>query len=432
MSSFQYKKIKNISSSKNKVNIIKNMTGMNDPAFKSNNTLKKYINQKLNSYAKLKITHISKAKSFTKFNDNCKLNINYSNNKIYQDIPFSESSNNIRLKNSNGLTPKINYYSNLSNKSMNVNSKNVKNKMLKKSKKNSFIILKYNHKNKSLIKGKKKINENSIFLNKNESPIITQSNKNNNSTPINVRKKRNKTTPVNEFNKKRGIYYVRQISLNESSGINHRNINNTYKTKDNYDILNQKLNNIKNNRNRAYKNLDNQIKLSKYEISNFEISKFLYSNNIPLNKSYFREESKIPPNNNKDITNLKINYSFHNKIGKKDTNVAKNCVFLLKDKISNLLKNEESFNENECPVPMPYVKKYSENSIKDNYNENINIENIIYNRDLKEPKEEKKVPLPISQIINPNLNCVVKSMNKNKKNIFYSNSNKMIMNNRKL
>ena len=42
------KRIKNHSNSKTKINMIKNMTGMNDPAFQSNKTLKKYINQKLN------------------------------------------------------------------------------------------------------------------------------------------------------------------------------------------------------------------------------------------------------------------------------------------------------------------------------------------------------------------------------------------------
>ena len=43
---------------------------MNDPAFKSNKTLKKYINQKLNSYLESNNGSFSKAKSFTKFKDN--------------------------------------------------------------------------------------------------------------------------------------------------------------------------------------------------------------------------------------------------------------------------------------------------------------------------------------------------------------------------
>ena len=429
MSSLQYKKIKHASSSKNKSNIIKNLTGMNDPAFKSNNTLKKYINQKLNSFIGPKLNIIPKAKSLTKFNDKSKLNINLNNKKISCDLSFPESSNNIKHKNIISSDPKIKYSL---NEKININCKNGKNVINKKSKSNSFIILKYNHKNKSLNRVNKKRNENSIFLNKNESPNITESNTNNSNTPINVRQKRNKTTPVNELNKKRCIYNEKILSLNEIGGINPRmNNNNTYKRKDNYGIFNQKINNTKNYRNPVNKNSGNQIKLTKNEINNYTSAKVLNSNNIPLNKSYFREESKISSNNNTRIINRKNNYSIHNKMGKKDDKDTKNRVALLKDKINNLLKNEESFNENQCPVPMPYVKRYSENTIKDTGNENINIENIILNKDLKEPKVEKKIPSPISQIINPNLYCSMKNINKNKKKNFYSNYNKKIVNNRK-
>ena len=428
MSSLQYKKIKHSFSSNNKANIIKNLTGMNDPAFKSNNTLKKYINQKLNSFIGPKLNIIPKAKSLTKFNDKPKLNINLNNKKISCDLSFPESSNNIKHKNIISSDPKIKYSL---NEKININCKNGKNVINKKSKTNSFIILKYNHKNKSLNRVNKKRNENSIFLNKNVSPNITESNTNNSNTPINVRQKRNKTTPVNELNKKRCIYNEKILSLNETGGINHRMNNNTYKRNDNYGIFNQKINNTKNYRNPVNKNSGDQIKLTKNEINNYTSAKVLNNNNIPLNKSYFREESKISSNNNTRIINRKNNYSIHNKMGKKDDKDTKNRVALLKDKINNLLKNEESFNEDQCPVPMPYVKRYSENTIKDSGNENINIENIILNKDLKEPKEEKKIPSPISQIINPNLYCSVKNINKNKKNYFYSNSNKNIVNNRK-
>lgn len=401
---------------------------MNDPAFKSNNTLKKYINQKLNSFIGPKLNIIPKTKSLTKFNDKSKLNINLNNKKISCNISFPESSNNNKHKNINGSTPKIKYSL---NEKMNINYKNGKNIINKKSKSNSFIILKYNHKNISLNRENKKRNEKSIILNKNESPNITESNRNNSNTPINVRQKRNKTTPVNELNKKRCIYNEKMMSLNETAGINHKMINNTYKRKDNYGIFNQKINNTKNYINPENKNSGNQIKLLKNEINNYTSNKVINNNNIPFNKSYFREESKISSNNNTRIINRKNNYSIHNKMGKKVDKDTKNRISLLKDKINNLLKNEESFNENQCPVPMPYVKRYSENSIKDSGNENINIENIILNKDLKEPKEEKKIPSPISQIINPNLYCSVKIINKNKKNNFYSNYNKKIVNNRK-
>ena len=417
MSSLQNKKIKHNSTTKNKVNLIKNMTGMNHPAFKSNNTLKNYINQKLNSYIEPK-NFISKTKSFTKFNDKIKLNIYSNNTKISYNNQLLESSNNINHQNFKDSSPIINKCSNSLNKNFYINNKN---KTMEKYKNNSVVILKYYHKNNLLNKEMKKRNKNSDYMNKNESPNLTECNQNNNNTPINVKMKDNKTTPINEINKKRSIYNVKKMSLNESLVKNNRIINNTVNRKVKNVIINQKLNNFKMNKNPVYKNANGQIKLFKEEINHIINNKSLY-NNIPLNKSYFREDSKRTSNNNTKI-NHKINYSLNNIIGNKDYKNTKNCVSLLKDKINNLLKNEESFKENECPIPMPYVKRYSENTIKEDGNENINIENILFNKDLKEPKEEKKVPLPISQIINPNLNYSVKNFNKNKKNSLYSNSN---------
>ena len=306
--------------------------------------------------------------------------------------------------------------------------------MIEKPKSNSFIILKYSNSNKSLNKQNNKINEKSNYLNKNESPILTDYNKNNN-TLINAKTKEFKTTPISELNKKRSIYNKNQIYLNKSIGfenINQRNNKKLIREKDINSIVNQKLNNIKTNKSTLYRNTSNQIKLMKDEIYNILIKNELNNNIIPLNKSYFREESKISTNNNSNIINRKKNYSIHYKLDNKNDYNSKNIVSLFKDKINNLLKNEESFNENECPIPMPYVKRYSENTIRNSgKNENINWENILLNKDLKEPKEEKKVPLPISQPINPNY--FDKCNNKNNKNFIYSNSNKMNnLNKRKL
>ena len=47
--SHQYNRVMNYSNQKNKKIIMKNMRVMNDPAFKSNKTLKEYINKKLTS-----------------------------------------------------------------------------------------------------------------------------------------------------------------------------------------------------------------------------------------------------------------------------------------------------------------------------------------------------------------------------------------------
>ena len=432
-SSLQYKRIKYNSNSKNRVNIIKNMKGMNDPAFKSNNTLKKYINEKLNSYLDPKLSLIAKTKSFSTLYEKMKNNI-YISNKISYNLPHSQYSKIIQINDLKDSSPKINKSSNSLNKNnMHNNKRNIK--MIEKPKSNSFIILKYSNSNKSLNKQNNKINKKSIYLNKNESPILTEYNKNNN-TLINAKTKEFQTTPISELNKKRSIYNKNQIHLNQSVGFENINQRNNKKqlnkVKDNNSIINQKLNNIKINKGTLYRNSGNQIKLMKDEIYNILIKNELNNNIIPLNKSYFREESKISASNNSNIMNRKRNYSKHNKLENKKENNSKNIVSLFKDKINNLLKNEESFNENECPVPMPYVKKYSENTIRNSgQNENINWENILLNKDLKEPKEEKKVPLPISLSINPNY--FDKNNNKNQKNFVYSNSNKINnLNKRKL
>ena len=146
MSSLQNKKIKHNSTTKNKVNLIKNMTGMNHPAFKSNNTLKNYINQKLNSYIEPK-NFISKTKSFTKFNDKIKLNIYSNNTKISYNNQLLESSNNINHQNFKDSSPIINKCSNSLNKNFYINNKN---KTMEKYKNNSVVILKYYHKNNVL------------------------------------------------------------------------------------------------------------------------------------------------------------------------------------------------------------------------------------------------------------------------------------------
>ena len=128
-----------------------------------------------------------------------------------------------------------------------------------------------------------------------------------------------------------------------------------------------------------------------------------------MSKSYIKEDSKLYPFSiHNKLFNYKINYSnqnykISNNIIADHNKTLKSKNFLLKDNINKLIKNDESFSENECPVPMPYVKKYSDNTIRgSNPNENINLQNILINKDLKEPKEETKVPLPISQPIKPN------------------------------
>lgn len=425
MSSFPYKRIMHNSNPKNKINIVKNITGMNDPAFKSNKTLKKYINEKLNSYLESNISPISKAKSFSKFNEKKNNQIYINKRKISFNMPLREHSIILHNINSNNSSPKINSSSYSFNTKINNDKKSRFNKMVKKPRSKSFIFFKHNNKNKFSINQNQynKNKEYTLYFNKNEIHNLTEYN----NTPNNMIKKIHKTTPINELNKKRCIYYKKQISFNESLGlenIKQKLSNNLVKEKEKNSFINQKLNSINNNKSTLNKNSNRQIKLIKDEIENKTINKLSNNNIMQLNQSFFREDSKISQINNNKIIIRKKNYSMHNKMANKEAKNLKNCVCLLKDTINSLLQNDECLNESECPVPMPYVRKYSENSIiKSENKENANLGNILFNKDLKEPKERKKAPLPISQPIIPNY--FIKNKFKNKKIYFYSNSNKI-------
>ena len=74
--SHQFNRIMNHSNPKRNKIMIKNMRGMNDPAFQSNNTLKEYINKKLNLYKVSDLNINTKNKSVIKYtaNDHQKCN----------------------------------------------------------------------------------------------------------------------------------------------------------------------------------------------------------------------------------------------------------------------------------------------------------------------------------------------------------------------
>ena len=402
MSSSSFKKIKAHYNSKNKINVIKNLTGMNDPAFQSNKTLKEYINKKLNSYLDPKLSLIQKAKSFTKFNDK-------SNTKIIKNNP-------------NNTSPKENLLSKSLNKKINMSNISTKKNNYQNIKNSSFLILKYigNSNNFCSNKEKNKLTENSICINVNDNSNIIKYQLINN-TPISMKQKGNKTTPINELNKKKCIYNAKQIYLNKSMGKENNNRKSSSKknNKENYYIINQKFCKNITPKTPLYKNSVNQIKLLKEEIFN-EINKNDFNIKIEqLNKSYFREESKLSKNNCSKILNHKINYSKHNKLDRGDIERKKKN----RDKIKDLLNNDESFKPSQCPIPMPYVKRYSENlDMNSKIKENINFENLLLKKDLNEPKEEKKIPLPISQPINAYY--FLGNNKRNKKHLVYANENK--------
>jgi hypothetical protein len=283
---------------------------------------------------------------------------------------------------------------------------NKKIKLIKKIKRNSFSMLKFQH--KKLLTNKSKRYENSTTcLNINDNLNLSKNNNIISNTPNNIKKKVNKSPPTNVLNKKKSIF-----TPNKNLGLENCQKSGKNKNKENKDgeIFMRKIYKNKTPKTPLYKKKTlNQMKILKDDINNILINKTMNNNIQQLSKSYIKEDSKIYPFSYKNkMFNCKINYSnqnykINNNIVAENNKTLKNKIFLLKDDVNKLVNNDESFSENECPVPMPYVKKYSDNAIRGtNLNENINLQNILINKDLKEPKEETKVPLPISQPVKPN------------------------------
>ena len=407
-SSLKFRKLKNNNNAKNKINMIKNMTGMNDPAFQSNNTLKKYIEQKLNSYLEPNTNILPKTKSYTKVNDKSKFKIIYNIKNIYNNNLLSKQNKLIQNnKSNNNENNKMNSSSNSFNQKINVyDNNNKKIKLIKKIKRNSFSMLRFQY-NKLLTNKSKRYENSTTNLNIKDNLNLSKNNNIINKTPNNIKKKVNKSPSEIDLNKKKSIFTPNKalgLEICQKSGKN--------KNKENKDgeIFMKKLYKNKTPKTPLYKKKSlNQMKILKDDINNILNNKTMNNNIQQLSKSYIKEDSKLYPFSiHNKLFNYKINYSnqnykISNNIIADHNKTLKSKNFLLKDNINKLIKNDESFSENECPVPMPYVKKYSDNTIRgSNLNENINLQNILINKDLKEPKEETKVPLPISQPIKPN------------------------------
>ena len=371
MSDSEQFKPKNFSHSKKRFNIMKNMTGMNHPAFQSNNTVKKYINQKLNIFLKQKINRISKNQSFN-FNENLK------QNKHLRESFVNESSINMNLL-SNFLNINV-----LANKHIKMNESNLKHIN------NSYIDQRYFY-NKRLLSKQKEIEKENL---QNENIDLSK----NNNSPIYINKIENKTTPIN-INKKKSIYNS-QVNLNNNLIKENKKRKLSFSNnKSNAKPFNINQNNNRNNntssKNPSSINRCNQIELLKGGINEFIHKKEMYNNIHDLNNSHFLEKKSQKNNyikllkydNNDSFQNNNCNeYDYKNKSNK--SNLLKNT-----NTINLLLKTDESYNENKCPVPMPYVKKYT---LEDNNKENINFDNILLNKFLKEPEEEKNIPSPIN------------------------------------
>ena len=206
-SSLKFKKLKNNNNAKNKINMIKNMTGMNDPAFQSNNTLKKYIEQKLNSYLEPNTNILPKTKSYTKVNDKSKFKIIYNIKNIYNNNLLSKQNKLIQNnKSNNNENNKMNSSSNSFNQKINVyDNNNKKIKLIKKIKRNSFSMLRFQY-NKLLTNKSKRYENSTTNLNIKDNLNLSKNNNIINKTPNNIKKKVNKSPSEIDLNKKKSIF----------------------------------------------------------------------------------------------------------------------------------------------------------------------------------------------------------------------------------
>ena len=388
--SHQFNRIMNHSNPKNKKIMIKNMRGMNDPAFQSNNTLKEYINKKLTLYKGSDFNTNTRNKSLFKYTENNHKKIRSNRNYKTKNFVFTDHSFYSKTQIHN-LTQQ--YNSSLNNLRKN---KEIKEKKIN----NNFYVFRCNNinisnNNKIINKSKQRLKSNleGKKINNYLDIILTPNNNNNY-----YKKEKGKTTPINALNKIKGIYRRKNMILNKSYKSYSRD----------YETVFKKEKEIKSPQN------NNKTKL-KNEISNI-------INQRPLNKTYVKENSKKFNNNLKNNNNEKLidtNKDYFLSENNEDENNN--------DKYKDLLLKEESLNESECPEPMPYVKKYSDNINKENISNNeIYIINKINKNlnDLKEPKEEKNIPLPVSQ--NKYVNKIYGNYNKK---FIYMNRNKFIKKN---
>jgi hypothetical protein len=328
-----------------------------------------------------------KTKTFSKFNETIKSIIDSNSNNKLENLTHQHPSKNKTNNNA----------SNISSNSLN---KNRTNKMCKKSKSNSCIIFKYN--NKSLSKKMIKRMDSSISLYVNDNINLSKGNNTvSNKTAINnITNKESITTPINDIMKTKSIFNSKLTNLNRIVGyeeVNAKHIIKKNKSNENMK-RNQKLNKDNNHKTPMAKHSFNQTTLFKKEINNNSNKRQRNSKDYQLKKTYLREESKTSLNQNvKKIRYKNNNLLINNK--ENDRNAANENV-RLREKIKDFLKTDESDFENKCPVPMPYVKRYTEYVINDNkINAYFNLDSFLINKDLKEPEEQKNIPLPTSQKI---------------------------------
>ena len=421
-------KKKNLSSKKNHHSKIKSSNSKNSKynkkIMKSKSNNKFNLNNYIFNYhhnkgikPKNKIYENQKLKNTNSFNstqknyryfDSKALNLNDTNNQFFEKNNISITQNNNNQIISNHLTLEVK-----SLKTPFIQSSTKKNKFITHYfvKKNSPENLKekYNYSNLNTEDNNFDKNNKSIKKDKN---IIN--NKNNVDVPSN--KKENKKS-FNEC-KNKSVMIV-------TSNINNKNENNS----------------INNNTNYLYK---------EHDIYKVENSKICYTISSQKDNNY--HNTSISKNEDKRDNSFEYikkieNLENENKLLKGEIRESKNRLMILENKIYELLGEKKLVEKEECPKPMPYVKKYSiqasidlypsNSPLKERYNDIEKDINISKEKTKETPSnnKEKKINYKIEKaqtinniIKNKNIFKKYKSNKNNKDNkyIYIKNENNLL------
>lgn len=188
----------------------------------------------------------------------------------------------------------------------------------------------------------------------------------------------------------------------------NRKTTNSSNTFQNNNIIIEKQNNINytvdlNGYNDFYKNNINNNNRYSYTISNEKNSPEKSNNTLndfpninqgndnSNSNNKYEEKRKTDYKKDKNLEYIKrIEFlENENKVLKGEINESKNKLILLESKINKILFEKNSIEKEECPLPTPYVKKYSLQNLQNNPSNSNNI-NINENENQKKPIIKEK------------------------------------------
>ena len=465
-----------------RINIKRNLKLMNDPAFHFNKTLKDYITNKLRqNYSSEKINILTQD---SLINNNSKVidrSINFNRIKTITNIVNKNKSKNIskkkepqiKMKNQHSKSRK-NIIRSKSNKKFNIthnlfncqNSKFSKNKIFSKKintnpinssqkyyrysgstafsvndinnqfcDKNNNMILENNN---YVVNNQIRSNHSTLDPNSPKVPLAQHTYKKN---KLNFQYNKIQPQNINErYNNSIGM--KTNNNLNNNNNIHNNKINSSIKKDININTYNKENNTSYKNNSEIIINtnisskIDNNINyLNKKDLCK-ENEFFKISNNInSYNKLDNKTNDSIPKiinkidNNDEYIKKIEM-LENENKLLKGEISESKNRLIKLENKIGELLGQKHIKEKEECPKPMPYVKKYSLQTSMNFYHIETPINDTLNNKTQEKEKrkeihadsaaksQEKKINYKIKNLQN------IKSQFKNK-NLFIKNrSNK--------